>query len=194
MEYDQDHSPSFRRKLKTSIFCGSSCCNRDEDDESKALEPSEHNNKKVMTWLKSELPEIKGLFSLKIGRNRGRRNSADFRYDPLSYALNFDHDDSRIDELDQYPLRKFSSRLPPFPSPEKENVPVSRQIAALSWFIYCGESNSRFVDFCANFLILRKKCRLGHIFCLRAVYSDQTIEEVCSELGPVIFCTLCVYL
>ena len=136
MEYNQDHSPSFRRKLKTSIFCGSSCCNHDEGDESKALEPSEHhnnnNNKKAMTWLKSELPEIKGLFYGKIGRNRGRRNSADFRYDPLSYALNFDHDDSRIDDLDQYPLRNFSSRLPPSPLPEKENVVVSRQIAAFS--------------------------------------------------------------
>ncbi|KAK8597908.1 hypothetical protein V6N13_095302 [Hibiscus sabdariffa] len=43
-----------------------------------------------------------------------RRHSADFRYDPSSYALNFDEgcDGS---QLDNFPLRNFSARLPPSP-------------------------------------------------------------------------------
>ncbi|XP_039033427.1 uncharacterized protein LOC120169321 [Hibiscus syriacus] len=43
-----------------------------------------------------------------------RRSSADFRYDPSSYALNFDEgrDDSQYDE---FTYRNFSARLPPSP-------------------------------------------------------------------------------
>lgn len=50
------------------------------------------------------------------GHNHGRRHSADFRYDPSSYALNFDKgmEDSQLDE---FPYRNFTARLPPSPSP-----------------------------------------------------------------------------
>uniref|UniRef100_A0A7C8ZD22 Uncharacterized protein n=1 Tax=Opuntia streptacantha TaxID=393608 RepID=A0A7C8ZD22_OPUST len=127
MEYEQDNSPSLRRKLKTTFFCASG------HEYSKVLEGSSDNNNptiRLSTWLKLELPEIKGLFSGKIGRNRHRRNSAEFSYDPLSYALNFDHGESRMDH--QYPLPNFSSRIPPSPAPEKENAVVFSQIAACS--------------------------------------------------------------
>lgn len=48
------------------------------------------------------------------GHGHGRRHSADFRYDASSYALNFDEgcDDSQLDE---FPRRNFSARLPRSP-------------------------------------------------------------------------------
>ncbi|KAI4969602.1 uncharacterized protein LOC123407868 [Hordeum vulgare subsp. vulgare] len=64
------------------------------------------------------------------GRARWRRRVAatgEFRYDPLSYALNFDDggsDDGDADAEDAaFRHRNFSSRLPPSP------VPASRAVA-----------------------------------------------------------------
>ncbi|GAB2275408.1 hypothetical protein Dimus_010170 [Dionaea muscipula] len=75
------------------------------------------------TWIRSTKPEIKdkcaNLLS-RIGKGCGggaatRRSytnkTAHFRYDPLSYALNFEDDDGS--RLDEFPLRNFSARLPP---------------------------------------------------------------------------------
>ncbi|XWS17041.1 hypothetical protein CRYUN_Cryun33cG0033600 [Craigia yunnanensis] len=47
--------------------------------------------------------------------SHGRRHSADFRYDPSSYALNFD-EGSEDSQLDEFPLRNFTARLPPSPT------------------------------------------------------------------------------
>ncbi|XVF47968.1 hypothetical protein PTKIN_Ptkin03bG0152400 [Pterospermum kingtungense] len=49
------------------------------------------------------------------GHGHGRRHSTDFRYDPSSYALNFDEgcDDSQLDE---FPIRNFTARLPRSPT------------------------------------------------------------------------------
>ncbi|XP_037419223.1 uncharacterized protein LOC119284015 [Triticum dicoccoides] len=58
------------------------------------------------------------------GRARWRRRvvaAGEFRYDPLSYALNFD--DGAEAEDATYMYRNFSSRLPPLP------VPASRAVA-----------------------------------------------------------------
>ncbi|XVE71571.1 hypothetical protein DITRI_Ditri10aG0161900 [Diplodiscus trichospermus] len=49
------------------------------------------------------------------GHSHGRRHSADFRYDPSSYALNFD-EGSSDSQLDEFPLRNFTSRLPQSPT------------------------------------------------------------------------------
>ncbi|EMS51221.1 hypothetical protein CFC21_100281 [Triticum aestivum] len=64
------------------------------------------------------------------GRARWRRRVAaagEFRYDPLSYALNFDDggcDDGDADAEDAaFRHRNFNSRLPPSP------VPASRAVA-----------------------------------------------------------------
>ncbi|KAF7045535.1 hypothetical protein CFC21_054633 [Triticum aestivum] len=60
------------------------------------------------------------------GRARWRRRMAAtgvFRYDPLSYALNFDNSGSDGGERDtkdtafHFQYRNFSSRLPPLPTP-----------------------------------------------------------------------------
>ncbi|KMT19001.1 hypothetical protein BVRB_2g030970 [Beta vulgaris subsp. vulgaris] len=130
-EKQQHSSVSLKHKLKLIL---ASCCNfsdSDEDDIKKNLEHSDKSHT-LSAWLKSELPSIKvisaKIFAGKLGRNR-RANSVEFGYDPLSYSLNFEDDDSHLDE---YPLRNFSSRLPPSPVKEKNNVVVSTQIAGWS--------------------------------------------------------------
>ncbi|KAM3214863.1 hypothetical protein ACQJBY_067054 [Aegilops geniculata] len=65
------------------------------------------------------------------GRTRWKRRAAaagEFRYDPLSYALNFDDGGSGSDDGGEadaaaFRYRNFSSRLPPSP------VPASRAVA-----------------------------------------------------------------
>ncbi|OMO80397.1 hypothetical protein COLO4_24105 [Corchorus olitorius] len=63
--------------------------------------------------------------------NHGRRHSADFRYDPSSYALNFD-EGKNDNQLDEFPLRNFSARLPrsPPPSTAATTSSASREITA----------------------------------------------------------------
>ncbi|KAA8525531.1 hypothetical protein F0562_007386 [Nyssa sinensis] len=79
------------------------------------------------TWLRSrahELPEIKGKCRNLISRmGRHRRNSADFSYDPLSYALNFDDGAADDDRDDGSPVRNFSRRLPRSPPTPRSVAP-----------------------------------------------------------------------
>ncbi|KAK1323462.1 hypothetical protein QJS10_CPA02g01195 [Acorus calamus] len=94
-------------------------------------------------WIRSraqELPELRdkcrNLIS-RIGRGRstavGRTGGGDFRYDPLSYALNFDEGDDDDDSLaaDEFRYRNFSSRLPasPLPPPVAATAAQPREIA-----------------------------------------------------------------
>lgn len=163
MDDDRDHSGSspLKQKRKPTLYL--SCCFRNNNNTNRNHEilesPSSDDSSKPRlslrsptSWLKSrthhlhlphnhnhEFPEFKdkckNLFC-KIGR--GRRHSADFRYDPLSYALNFDEGTSDDNLVDEFPLRNFSSRLPPspqIPSPGKgvsSSVMVNREIAAYS--------------------------------------------------------------
>ncbi|XP_062164098.1 uncharacterized protein LOC133870867 [Alnus glutinosa] len=112
-EFQQPSTPSLRHKVK--LWCFSSSVHHsgppEGDDQDKPRSP-----RSPYAWIKStaqDLPEIrdrcKNLIS-RIGcraRSRHHRShSADFSYDPLSYALNFE-DDTRVDE---FPLN-FSARL-----------------------------------------------------------------------------------
>lgn len=54
------------------------------------------------------------------GRNRHSSMSADFSYDPSSYALNFEDDSSRPDELS--PVNGFMERLPHSPPPSSQSL------------------------------------------------------------------------
>lgn len=75
------------------------------------------------------MPEIREKCRSLISRiGRTRKHSTEFKYDPLSYALNFDVgcEDFLIDE---FPLRNFSSRLPA--SPPRRNFPVVNSVAPL---------------------------------------------------------------
>ncbi|KAF3447068.1 hypothetical protein FNV43_RR12248 [Rhamnella rubrinervis] len=114
-------SSSLKDKLFKSSTCLSGCFSISSSVHHEILDNEEgriiHTPRSTYYWLKStahELPEIRDRcrnLIFRIGRGRRNLNSGDFRYDPSSYALNFD-DDSRDDE---FPLRDFSSRLPPSP-------------------------------------------------------------------------------
>ncbi|KAJ3679164.1 hypothetical protein LUZ60_017175 [Juncus effusus] len=82
---------------------------------------------RLSTWLKEQaqhLPEFGERCCGLVDRIRWRRGPAcDFRYDPLSYAKNFDQgldlDEYDVDDAaqgDTFRYRNFSSRLPPSPS------------------------------------------------------------------------------
>ncbi|PSS08165.1 Interleukin-2 receptor subunit beta like [Actinidia chinensis var. chinensis] len=131
MEDEQSISPSFKNKLKQTLCL--SCCFRNSRREtlgsssSSSTTSTSSDDRPTLVrapsmWLKSrvhELPEIgdkcRHLIN-RIGRHhhhhRRHSSSADFRYDPLSYALNFD--DSHVDEA---PLQNFSARVPASPPP-----------------------------------------------------------------------------
>ncbi|PKA62452.1 hypothetical protein AXF42_Ash009338 [Apostasia shenzhenica] len=104
-------SLSGRRKTRSTIC--SSCCFR-------GLESVE-GRPSVRAWIRSkasDFPEIKsrckGLLA-SIGKP-SRRNCGEFRYDPLSYALNFDQggEDDAV-SWEEFRSRNFSSRLPASP-------------------------------------------------------------------------------
>ena len=58
------------------------------------------------------------------GRARWRRRvTGEFRYDPLSYAVNFD--DSAEGEDEAFRYRNFSSRLPSSPLPASRAVAIA---------------------------------------------------------------------
>ncbi|VAI93089.1 unnamed protein product [Triticum turgidum subsp. durum] len=67
------------------------------------------------------------------GRSRWRRRvvaTGEFRYDPLSYALNFDEGGSGSDDCAEaedaaFRYRNFSSRLPPSPAPASRAVAMA---------------------------------------------------------------------
>ncbi|KAK9947428.1 hypothetical protein M0R45_003054 [Rubus argutus] len=80
----------------------------------------------------AELKDKCRSFIGRMGRHGGRRHSSDFKYDPLSYALNFDHEDDTIDD-DSFPLRNFSARLPHSPPSDSAAAsPASKEITACS--------------------------------------------------------------
>ncbi|XP_038701158.1 uncharacterized protein LOC119997979 [Tripterygium wilfordii] len=98
------HSPSsLKDKLKSSIYCF-------RVNPHELLENDEDRQQTTGRTLQSgdqELDIRDRLRGLINGwKNKRRFNSSDFRYDPTSYALNFE-DESRVDEL---PSANFSSR------------------------------------------------------------------------------------
>ncbi|KAG0491943.1 hypothetical protein HPP92_005004 [Vanilla planifolia] len=114
-------SPSLRQKIRSAICF--SCCFRgaETEEEKQAIGPSFIRSSS--TWIRAkagEIPEIKekcrGLIS-RIGKP-SRRGYGDFKYDPLSYKLNFDEggEDYEADSAEEFFHRNFSSRLPPTPA------------------------------------------------------------------------------
>lgn len=76
-------------------------------------------------------PEIKGKYKNimnRFGRHR-RHASADFSYDQISYAKNFeDNNETNFDDTEDFPQRNFISRLPSSPPPySKVIIPTNIQ-------------------------------------------------------------------
>lgn len=150
MELDDDHipvsPPSLKSKLKDSL-CFSCCFRRHHHGHRQVLDsptgqpapPLPSDDKPTLLWLKTRKAhdlkdDIKdrcmmvfGRAGNGINRHHRRHSSAEFRYDPLSYSLNFE---DGFDEDDEYPLRNFSARLPP--SQPVKAVPAVREITAVS--------------------------------------------------------------
>ncbi|GAB2233547.1 hypothetical protein Droror1_Dr00002773 [Drosera rotundifolia] len=122
--------------MKPSI--STCCCFFSTNDSSSSSSGAVHYHSRLIrsasTWIKSTTtPDIKDkcfhLFSRRRCRRRCNASAGEFRYDPLSYALNFeDEDDERMDE---FPLQGFSARLPPSPprGEEKELYGTAKVIA-----------------------------------------------------------------
>ncbi|XP_027333326.1 uncharacterized protein LOC113848136 [Abrus precatorius] len=123
---------SLREKLKSSICCFTGTVHHDPLDHGEGFYSKLHiprtptspagstasswfkiNSVKSPTSHEFEAPRVSGR-SLRSRMNRRNNNrqsqSADFSYDPSSYALNFE---SECPE--QFPFRNFSSRLPASP-------------------------------------------------------------------------------
>ncbi|KAJ0030618.1 hypothetical protein Pint_14707 [Pistacia integerrima] len=131
-------SPSLKQKLKLSLT--PSCFpvhhkhhhhhHHHQSNSSETLSTSDAKTRLIRMssnpWLKNrshhshDVPELKDKCRYLISRIGGgskhsRRHSIDCNYDASSYALNFDDDDKNLDEE---PLKGFSSRLPPSPNRE----------------------------------------------------------------------------
>ncbi|GFZ08326.1 hypothetical protein Acr_20g0001340 [Actinidia rufa] len=115
-----------QRRKKMSLSCCFHSRNLDTyADVSAASSPSVGKLSPIVSpssWFQSkggDFPETKGKcrrsnFISKIGGRHARRHhSADFSYDPLSYALNFDEGGQGASE--NVHIEKFSARLPVSP-------------------------------------------------------------------------------
>ncbi|GAA0157605.1 hypothetical protein LIER_14840 [Lithospermum erythrorhizon] len=145
---EDDYSPpplSLKQKLKHSLCFSFTCCFRRRNHHHHPLHPpppfpSDANPS--LLWVNPNQPSsqdpsnfkekcktILGNFVNPMNKHR-RCSSTEFRYDPLSYSLNFE--DGFGDEA---PLRNFSERLPPSPTEEKGTVVVKevgmREITAV---------------------------------------------------------------
>ncbi|WOK98280.1 hypothetical protein Cni_G06990 [Canna indica] len=127
---------SLKRRLRSSLCF--SCCFRSAAVDAASPEerpPAASLIRSSAVWLRAkaqELPDIGGRYCGMMARTRrhhGRRHSGgDFRYDPLSYALNFDegpdgdgHDAALATGEQPFRCRSFSSRLAQ-PSPTGSRV------------------------------------------------------------------------
>ncbi|KAF6147618.1 hypothetical protein GIB67_031609 [Kingdonia uniflora] len=116
-----DSSPSFKDKLRSSLC--TLCCFKTGNRETLGLNVKQQNQTRLLrsssAWIRSRAHEFPGVkekcrnLFCRMGRSR---RSADFRYDPLSYALNFDEgvEDDEFDDNDVF-HRSFSARLPMSP-------------------------------------------------------------------------------
>ncbi|KAL2518049.1 Uncharacterized protein Adt_14296 [Abeliophyllum distichum] len=121
-EHEQEMS-SLRSRRKKSSMCLTSCFNGSQhrrgfslDASSSSSMPSPRRSPSI--WVRSKpndhtVTDIKGKCNNFTSRRHKRHASADFSYDPLSYALNFEEDNQAAEEL---PIRNFSARLPSSPS------------------------------------------------------------------------------
>ncbi|CAA2952901.1 Hypothetical predicted protein [Olea europaea subsp. europaea] len=133
MDDDTVYSPSLKNKLKQSLCF--SCCfgrRRGHHHPLNSLPPSSFvsDDKPKVIWIEPKGQPDLFLSDVKMkcrtmlgfsGTKHKRYSSAEFRYDPLSYALNFE---DGCDDDDEVPLRNFTARLPASPSVKPRQVPA----------------------------------------------------------------------
>ncbi|CAI9775497.1 unnamed protein product [Fraxinus pennsylvanica] len=97
-EHEMSSLRERRKKSPISLSCFFQRNHSFDGSSSSPRSPTSTPKKSPSAWIRSkahDFPEIKhkcrNLIS-RIGRQRCH-SSADFSYDPLSYSLNFDHDD-----------------------------------------------------------------------------------------------------
>ncbi|XP_077236581.1 uncharacterized protein LOC143878161 [Tasmannia lanceolata] len=129
MEDDRHRDSSLKQKLKSSI-CLYWCFRSSPREES--VETDERPRLiRSSSWIRSkvhEIPDLKEKYRNMISRmGMSRRHSSDFRYDPLSYSLNFDEgeDESQVDD---FRYRNFSARLSASSRQDPSPPVVSREI------------------------------------------------------------------
>ncbi|XVF89364.1 hypothetical protein PTKIN_Ptkin19aG0124500 [Pterospermum kingtungense] len=118
-----------REKMKSPI-----CCFRStsliQGVAAAAVEPYEEV-KPVRTPRSPYIKEKCKNLIARIGKGGRKYYSSDFTYDPMSYALNFEDDLSRADEI---PIINFSSRLRATPerSPAAKSLGSTQELLAYS--------------------------------------------------------------
>ncbi|KAG9456220.1 hypothetical protein H6P81_000728 [Aristolochia fimbriata] len=124
-------------KLKLRLMLCLWCCYRGERRQSGITAPEAEEKPRLLrsssAWLRSraqEIPELREKCRSMISRMRRSRkhSSTDFRYDPLSYALNFDEGEDET-QLDDFRYRNFSSRLTATPTASPGPAGASMEIA-----------------------------------------------------------------
>lgn len=127
MENEHDTSSLSTRRGKTSSSL--SCCFNGHR-RSDLFESLSSPSKLSSCWFRNKTThdhnEIRGKcksFIHRMGRHR-RHVSAEFSYDPLSYAMNFEDDETSFDDYEDFPARNFAARLPLSP-PSKGKMPKS---------------------------------------------------------------------
>ncbi|KAH0458149.1 hypothetical protein IEQ34_013464 [Dendrobium chrysotoxum] len=121
MEYPKSQlSPPLKQKIQSTSFLF--CCFRGAVAEEEPPMVAASLLRSSSSWIRarvSELPDIKERYMGMLARKGEslRQGCGEFRYDALSYALNFDEggedDDGAGAEETRY--RRFSSRLPASP-------------------------------------------------------------------------------
>ncbi|CAN4076899.1 unnamed protein product [Withania somnifera] len=132
MENEHDMS-SLRAKYETTSSL--SCCFFNSHRRSDLFESSPSPTRFSSCWFRNKtthdqsFPEIRGKCKSFIHRmDRQRRHvSADFSYDPLSYAMNFEDDETSFDDYEDFPARNFAARLP-LSLPSKEKIPITNML------------------------------------------------------------------
>lgn len=117
---DEHEMSSLRLRLKKSSMSLTSCFNGSQHRRGFSLDASSSSSsmpsprRLSSIWICSkpnDHMDIKG----KCKRRHRRHASADFSYDPLSYALNFDDSNQVVNGDEELPIRNFSAKLPASP-------------------------------------------------------------------------------
>ncbi|KAI8565680.1 hypothetical protein RHMOL_Rhmol03G0279500 [Rhododendron molle] len=136
MEGEQSTSPSLKTKLKQTLCL--SCCLPANHPAGSLHSPSSSDERPRLlrassAWLASRdhgFPEIKDkcrhIISRIGGHRRRHSSSADFKYDPLGYSLNFDSGG----HVDEAPSRNFSTRSLPLTTVPEGYDPVKPAVTS----------------------------------------------------------------